>query len=56
LKILINRFISQEYNKAFLPAEEAGTRIHEDEENDEEFDPWALPELQDLGPKWSGKF
>ena len=34
--------------------EEAGTKpLHEDEIS-EEFDPWALPELQDLGPKWSG--
>ncbi|CAH3124322.1 unnamed protein product [Pocillopora meandrina] len=41
------------YNKAYLPVdEEAGNGLHEDEEG-EEFDPWALPELQDLGPKWS---
>ena len=22
---------------------------------DKKFDPWALPEVQDFGPKWSGK-
>lgn len=37
----------------------AGTKVltyedNQDEESDE-FDPWALPELKDLGPKWSGK-
>lgn len=41
-----------------MPAvEEARTQPpDEGDENNEEFDPWALPELQDLGPKWSGKF
>lgn len=39
------------YNKAYEPVdEEAGNELHEEAE---EFDPWALPELQDLGPKWS---
>ena len=37
----------------------AGTKVltHEDNqvEESDEFDPWALPELKDLGPKWSGK-
>ena len=36
----------------------AGTKVltHEDQDEDsDEFDPWALPELKDLGPKWSGK-
>ena len=37
----------------------AGTKVltHEDNQDEEsdEFDPWALPELKDLGPKWSGK-
>lgn len=37
----------------------AGTKVltHEDNQDVEsdEFDPWALPELKDLGPKWSGK-
>ena len=37
----------------------AGTKVltHEDNQDGEsdEFDPWALPELKDLGPKWSGK-
>ena len=34
---------------------EAGALNEEDPEIAEEFDPWALPELQDLGPKWSGE-
>lgn len=32
---------------------EAGTQPREDE--NVEFDPWALPELTDNSPKWSGK-
>lgn len=47
--------------KAFSTVDvNAGTKVltHEDnkDEDSDEFDPWALPELKDLGPKWSGKF
>ncbi|XP_073236916.1 sodium-dependent phosphate transport protein 2B-like [Porites lutea] len=52
--------------KTFLAVDvNAGTKVltHEDNQDGEsdEFDPWALPELKDLGPKWSeldckGKF
>lgn len=31
------------------------THVREGDKIDEDFDPWALPELQDLGPKWSGR-
>ena len=46
---------SQNENKGYLadPGENAGWKGNQSEED---FDPWALPELQDLGPKWSGKF
>ena len=46
---------SQNENKGYLadPGENAGWKGNQ---NEEDFDPWALPELQDLGPKWSGKF
>ena len=53
-----NDFLQNE-NKGYIadPGENArnkpGWKGNEDEED---FDPWALPELQDLGPKWSGKF
>ena len=43
-----------------MEAEEAGSQVdanenEEDAKNEEKFDPWALPEFQDVGPKWSGK-
>ncbi|XP_074622100.1 sodium-dependent phosphate transport protein 2B-like [Acropora palmata] len=39
------------HNEAYF---EAGVSVDEqDGENSDDFDPWALPELQDLGPKWS---
>ena len=50
---------SQSENKGYLadPGENAGNKPgRKENQNEEEFDPWALPELQDLGPKWSGKF
>lgn len=49
---------SQDYKSTFLAVDsvEAVSRPHEKDEESEEFDPWALPELQNLGPKWSGKF
>ena len=31
------------------------THVHGGDKIDEDFDPWALPELQDFGPKWSGR-
>lgn len=31
------------------------THVREGDKIDEDFDPWALPELQDFGPKWSGR-
>ncbi|XP_068670838.1 sodium-dependent phosphate transport protein 2B-like [Montipora foliosa] len=43
----------RKYNEAYLAGGEAGTLNEQDSEIAEEFDPWALPELQDLGPKWS---
>ncbi|XP_068670863.1 sodium-dependent phosphate transport protein 2B-like [Montipora foliosa] len=43
----------QKHSEANLGRGEAGTLNEEDPEIAEEFDPWALPELQDLGPKWS---
>ena len=50
---------SQNENKGYLadPGENAGNKPGwKGNQNEEDFDPWALPELQDLGPKWSGKF
>ena len=50
---------SQNENKGYLadPGESAGNKPGwKGNQNEEGFDPWALPELQDLGPKWSGKF
>ena len=43
-----------------MEAEEAGSQVdanenEEDAKNGEKFDPWGLPEFQDVGPKWSGK-
>ena len=50
---------SQNENKGYLAdtGENAGNKPGwKGNQNEEDFDPWALPELQDLGPKWSGKF
>ena len=36
--------------------EQAGTKsLPESEISEDDFDPWALPELQEHGPKWEGK-
>ncbi|CAH3022129.1 unnamed protein product [Porites evermanni] len=51
-------------NKAYLadPGQNAGNNPGwRGNQEEEDFDPWAPPELQDLGPKWSeldcrGKF
>ena len=50
-------FFPQDYKSTFLAVDnvEAGSRPLDKDEESEEFDPWALPELQNLGPKWSGK-
>ena len=41
------------HNEAYL---EAGILLDDqDGANSDDFDPWALPKLQDFGPKWSGK-
>ena len=50
---------SQNENKGYLAdaGENAGNKPGwKEHQNEEDFDPWALPELQDFGPKWSGKF
>ena len=52
-------YFSQNENKGYLadPGENAGNKPEwKENQIEEDFDPWALPELQDLGPKWSGKF
>ena len=49
----------QNENEGYLadPGENAGNKPGwKGNQNEEDFDPWALPELQDLGPKWSGKY
>jgi len=45
----------------FGEAEEAGIQLDANENegdldanNEENFDPWALPEFKDVGPNWSG--
>ena len=50
---------SQYENRAYLadPGENEGNNPGwQGNQDEEDFDPWAPPELQDLGPKWSGKF
>ena len=49
----------QNENEGYLadPGENAGNKPGwKGNQDEEDFDPWALPELQDLGPKWSGKY
>ena len=46
-------FLTLKHNEAYL---EAGISLDEQGgENSDEFEPWALPEHQDLGPNCSGK-
>ncbi|XP_015759624.1 PREDICTED: sodium-dependent phosphate transport protein 2B-like [Acropora digitifera] len=46
-----SRANAEKHNEAYF---EAGVSVDEqDGKNSDDFDPWALPELQDLGPKWS---
>ena len=49
----------QNENEGYLtdPGENAGNKPRwKGNQDEEDFDPWGLPELQDLGPKWSGKY
>ena len=42
----------------YLEPIETGSQLDGDEKNandEEEFDPWTLPEFQDVEPRWCGK-